>query len=114
MRKIGMVILAGLERPDGGRNRYNVIKALPKRSVPPTLSKSFQTTGWGFHIRFGVSFLSVALWIIGLLLLGLAFVPIWLALVNNKDLQTAFTPTNTLSPIAALLLAWAALIQNIV
>ncbi|KAK5636501.1 hypothetical protein RRF57_012213 [Xylaria bambusicola] len=112
MRVIGITILAGLKHPDSGWNTSNVLDALPKRWAPPSLLRSHRTIGWAFHIRFGVSFLSVALWILGLMLLGLAFVPIWLALVDKKDLQNAFTPASTLFSIAAMLLAWAALIQN--
>ncbi|KAI1366338.1 hypothetical protein F5Y08DRAFT_337730 [Xylaria arbuscula] len=112
MRKIGRTILAGLEHPDLGWNRRNVLNALPKRWVPPKLPRTYHTTGWGFHVHFGVSFLSVAFWVVGLVLLGLAFVPIWLALVDKRDLQNAFTPASTLFSIAAMLLAGAALIQN--
>ncbi|KAI1184195.1 kinase-like domain-containing protein [Nemania serpens] len=112
MRKLGKTILAGLERPDDGWGRRNVVNALPKREVPPTLPRTYETTGWGFHVRYGVSFLSVAFWIVGLVLLGLAFVPFWLALIDKKDLQNAFTPASVLFSIAAMLLAWAALVQN--
>ncbi|KAI1110387.1 kinase-like domain-containing protein [Nemania sp. NC0429] len=112
MRKLGKTILAGLKRPDDGWGRRNVLSALPKREVPPKLPRTYETTGWGFHVRYGVSFLSVSFWIIGLILLGLAFVPFWLALVDRKDLQNAFTPAGTLFSIAAMLLAWAALVQK--
>lgn len=112
MRKLGKTILAGLERPDEGWGRQNVLNALPKREVPPTLPRTYETTGWGFHVHYGVSFLSVSFWIIGLVLLGLAFVPFWLALVDEKGLQDAFTPAGVLFSMAAMLLAWAALVQN--
>ncbi|KAF2966947.1 hypothetical protein GQX73_g6607 [Xylaria multiplex] len=112
MRKLGKTILADLERPDDGWGRRNVLNALPKRLVPPTLPRTYKTTGWGFHVRLGVNFLFVACWTVGLVMLGLAFVPFWLVLIDEKDLQNAFIPASTLFSIAGMLLVWVALMQN--
>ena len=83
-------IIRGMRHPQGYRGSLS-LGMIPKHldSVPRW---PVGTTAWGIHAIQGWSLKKILYWIGSLTILGLAFVPFWLAFINNKDLQSAFTP----------------------
>jgi hypothetical protein len=109
MRIIGEMILAGLQAPHLGRGKKTVLSGIPKRPAPPVLERKALRSIWGFHAGQGLSVRRIIYWANGLVVLGLAFVPIWLGVINKLDLTNAFTPVTFLFALIMLWLSIAAL-----
>ncbi|RSL57746.1 hypothetical protein CEP54_008132 [Fusarium duplospermum] len=109
MRYIGRVILAGLLVPELGKGETRVLRGIAKRSAPLALERKAQQSVWGFHAGSGLCLRPILLWTNGLVVVGLAFVPIWLRAIDDLDLQKAFTPVTFLMTLMTICLATAAL-----
>lgn len=104
---IGEMMLAGLQAPDLGLGTKTVLSGIPKRPAPPALERKALRSIWGFRARQGLSVRRIMYWANGLLVLGLAFVPIWLGVIDKLDLQNAFTPVTFLF---ALIMLWLSIV----
>ena len=99
LRVIAETILLGIEEPRRGRGQNFVLSGIPKRRVPPGLERKPFSPGWGFYARQALCLRKVLGWVSILLVLGLSFVPIWLALISGVDLQNAFAPVTFLATL---------------
>ncbi|KFA49990.1 hypothetical protein S40293_05940 [Stachybotrys chartarum IBT 40293] len=102
-------ILHGIHEPELGREDRTVLEGIPKLEVPPGLDKKQHKSGWGFHPAQGPSAQKITIRVVCVMMIGVIFIPVWLATVDALDLQTATVPFSSLGTILAIVLAIAAL-----
>lgn len=97
-------ILQGLQDPGLGRGGRAVLTGIPKLECPPGLVKKQYSSGWGFYTRQGLSVKLIVAWVAAVASFGVAFIPMWLGVVDVLDVQTSLAPLSALTSILSLVL----------
>lgn len=108
---MGEIILHGIRNPDLGRGSRVVLNGIPKLNTPPGLEKRQLNFGWGFRAVLGLCLKKFLYWMVAVLVVGLAFVPAWLASISSTDLQNALAPVTFLISLVTIALATVALLS---
>ncbi|KAK1827008.1 kinase-like domain-containing protein [Podospora conica] len=112
MEIMAEIILHGIRNPKLGRGERSVIDGIPKLKSPPGLKKEALNSGWGFHAGQGPCVAKMGVWFSAFVALGLAFVPVWLASIDEVDLQNAFAPVSFLLTFLGVMFALGCLVQG--
>jgi hypothetical protein len=97
---IGDTIRLGFLNPEFGINQTMVLNGIPKRESPPPLERKARNGGWSFCTGQGLSMWRISAWCLAITIIVIVFVPFWLLLVDDLDLQNAFVPVTFLtSPV---------------
>lgn len=75
MRIYAHVLLEGIRYPEIGRGSRTLLDSIPKLRTPAGVDKEAMNYGWGFHVSQNLSTPKIFTWVIGVLVLGLIFVP---------------------------------------
>lgn len=102
MRVMAEVILHGVRNPDLGRNARTVLDRIPKLDRPPGLIRKPPNSGWGFYMDRNLSLNLVLAWLGVVFALAFMFVPVWLTVMDAKDVQTALAPLSVLASIMSV------------
>lgn len=107
MKLAAIQIVNGLRNPKSVRGKKDMIKMIPKKTIPPDFEKRMGAYGWGMYAEMGWSLKKILWWLVFCFVFTSIFVVIWLACISKTDLQNAFVPTTIVLGFFTLVLGLA-------
>ncbi|KAK2766330.1 serine/threonine protein kinase [Colletotrichum kahawae] len=107
MKLAAIQIVNGLRNPKSVREKKDMIRIIPKKTIPPDSQKRIGACGWGMYAEMGWALKTILWWLIFCFVSTSIFVVIWLACISKTDLQNAFVPATIVLGVFTLVLGLA-------
>ncbi|KAK2023907.1 hypothetical protein LX32DRAFT_570828 [Colletotrichum zoysiae] len=107
MKLAAIQIVNGLRDPKSVRGKKDMIRMIPKKTIPPDFQKRMGAYGWGIYAEMGWSLKRMLWWLVFCFVATSIFVVIWLACISKTDLQNAFVPSTIVLGVFTIVLGMA-------